>query len=483
VHYLGLDLGTTNVKAVVVGGDGAVVARGAAPVGLIHVDGGGVEQDIEEIFASTVAAIGEAGESADLSAVGAVGISAQGGALQVLDGDDRPVGRVISWLDARGRPYDRAVTDEIGAGELARRTGHPRGTMALGQLLRIRAESPELLAPPNRAGLVGDVIVGRLCGRRAHDATSLSCAVLYDPSTGGAETGLLERIGIAEGQLPDLLGPREPAGGLLDDVAAETGLPAGIPVGPAVHDQYACALGVGVVSAGDVMFGAGTAWVLMAISDRMMSPAGGNGFSCTHVVDGLFGQILSMGNGGSSVTWALKLLGMAAASGAEVDEMIGETPAGADGVRFLPFLAPTGGAGLGGELSGRLSGLKLRHGPAHVLRAVVEGLCLELDRYLHLLTGTGFDVARLVTCGGAARSSVTPQIAADVTGLPVACAAEPDTGAVGAAMLGRALVDTRTPLKDIALSMAPDERLVEPGRDAKTYQALFEEYVKSLAKV
>ena len=479
---LGLDLGTTNVKAVVVGDDGAVAARGAAPVGLIHVDGGGVEQDIEEIFAATVAAIRAAGRSADLSGVEAVGISAQGGALQILDGDDRPVGRVISWLDGRGRPFDRAVTAEIGADELARRTGHPRGTMVLGQLLRIRAESPSLLAPPHRVGLVGDVIVGRLCGRRAHDATSLSCAVLFDPTSGAAETGLLERIGITEDQLPNLLGPRDPAGGLLADVAAETHLPAGIPVGPAVHDQYACALGVGAVTAGDVMFGAGTAWVLMAVSDRMMPPAGGNGFSCTHVVDGLFGQILSMGNGGSSVTWTLKLLGMEKASGARVDEMIDGVPAGAGGVRFRPFLAPTGGAGLGGDLAGQLSGLKLRHGPAHVLRAVVEGLCLELKRYLGLLTGTGFDVARLVACGGAAGSSVTPQITADVTGLPVACAAEPDTGAVGAAMLGRALVDTRTPLKDIALSMAPDERAVEPGRDANVYSTLFEEYVKSLSE-
>ncbi len=482
MSWLGLDLGTANVKAAVLGDDGAVAARGSAPVGLIHVDGGGVEQDIDEIFAATVAAIHRAGQTANLSEVRAVGVSAQGGALQILDADDRPVGRVISWLDGRGRPFDRQITAEIGPDELARRTGHPRGTMALGQLLRLKAESPALLAPPNRIGLVGDIIVSRLCGRRAHDATSLSCAVLFNPSTGVADTGLLERIGIADAQLPDLLGPREVAGGLSADVAAETGLATGIPVGPAVHDQYACALGVGAVTGGDVMFGAGTAWVLMAVSERMMPSAGGNGFSCTHVADGLFGQLLSMGNGGSAVNWTLRLLGMAEAGVGQVDELICGIAPGADGVRFRPFLAPTGGAGLGGELSGRLGGLQLGHGPAHVLRAAVEGLCLELKRYLDLLTGAGLDVARLVMCGGAAGSSVTPRIVADVTGVPVACATEPDTGAIGAAILARGLVETRTPLRDMALAMAPDQRVVDPGPDAGVYGTMFQEYVKSLSK-
>ncbi|MHC4716234.1 MAG: FGGY-family carbohydrate kinase, partial [Planctomycetota bacterium] len=399
MSYLGLDLGTTNVKAVVVDDGGAVAARGSAPVALIHVDGGGVEQDIDEIFAATVGALRAAGESADLSAVEAIGVSAQGGALQILDGHDRPVGRVISWLDPRGRAFDERITADIGSDELARRTGHPRGTMALGQLLRLRAESPELLAPPHRIGLVGDIIVSRLCGRRAHDATSLSCAVLFDPAGGTAETGLLERIGIDEDRLPVLLGPREAAGPLLPGIAERTGLRPGIAVGAAVHDQYACALGVGATSAGDVMFGAGTAWVLMAVSDRMMTSAGNNGFVCAHVVDGRFGQIMSMGNGGSAVTWALKLLGMEDAGGSRVDELLDSVPAGADGVRFWPFLAPTGGAGLGPGRSGRLAGLKLGHGPAHVLRAVVEGLCLELRRYLDLLTGSGVDVARLIMCG------------------------------------------------------------------------------------
>jgi len=477
---LGLDIGTTNVKAVLVEEDGRVVARGSAPVRLIHVENGGVEQDIDEIFSATLGAIAQAGSSADLSAVEAVGVSSQGGALQILDESGRPLGRAISWLDARGDRHSERITREIGSAELARRTGHSRGTMALGQLLRLREERAELLAGHNRISFVGDVIVSRLCGRRAHDATSLSCAVLLNPSTGSVDQDMIERLGIIEAQLPELLSAREPAGGLLEAMARRTSLPAGIPVSPAVHDQYAAALGVGATAAGDVMFGAGTAWVLLAVSDRLMKPAAGAGFVCTHVVEGLYGQILSMVNGGSAVSWAMELTGLGGVSHEGIDDMLESVQAGSDGLRFWPLLVPAGGAGVARGMPGRLAGLRLLHGRAHVLRAVVEGLAMELVRYLGLLSDVGAAAERIIMCGGAAASRVTPQIIADATGLPVECAAESDTSALGAAMIGRGLLEPGTALASISERMVPPARLLEPGPNAGLYQGIAEQYAASL---
>ena len=89
-----------------------------------------------------------------------------------------------------------------------------------------------------------------------------------------------------------------------------TGLRAGIPVSAAIHDQYASALGTGAVRAGTVMVGTGTAWVLLAVNDRLAAPVIDEAFVCHHVVDGLCGQILSLVNGGSAFTWALHLLGL-----------------------------------------------------------------------------------------------------------------------------------------------------------------------------
>jgi len=476
---LGLDLGTTNVKALLAERDGRVVGRGAAPVRLIHTDDGGAEQDIEEIFASVVAAVHQAGRGNDLSRVEAVGVSSQGGALQILNEADQPVGRVISWLDGRRREYDRRIVEEMGAKAFFRRSGHPKCTMALGQLLRLRDRQPQLLALPNRIGFVGDVLVRRLCGRRAHDATSLSCAVLYNPAEGCADAELLRRAGISQEQLPDLLGPNDPAGTLTPAAAKATGLPVGIPVGPAVHDQYAAALGVGATAAGDVMFSAGTAWVLLAVSDRLASPAGGAGFVCRHVVDGLYGQILTLGNGGSAVNWALELTGLDAEK-TNLDALLASVPAGADGLRMRPLLYEGGGGGLTAGTAGRLDGIRLGHGKAHLLRAVVEGLAMELTRYLGMLAEAGAAAERLIMCGGAAGSEITPQVIADATGLPVDRAVEPDAAAVGAAILARGLVEDHASLADLARERKVAQRRVVPGGNAAAYGEMFEQYISNL---
>ena len=473
---LGLDLGTTNVKALVVERDGGIAARGSAPVGLIHVGADGVEQDIEEIWSATLSAIAQAGAGCDLGAVEAVGVSAQGGAMQVLDGDGRPAGRVISWLDGRGRPFDREITRELGGAWFAEHTGHGSSGISIGQILRLREEDGEL---PRRIGYVGDVIVSRLCGRGAHDATSLSIAMLHNPSLGTMDPELLGRLGLDAGQLPDLLPPRELAGPLRASVAREMGLPSGIPVSAAIHDQYAAALGGGAVAPGDVSFGAGTAWVFLAATDRLAGPAIPAAFVCTHVAEGLYGQMLSLGNGGSSLTWAL---GLAGVDGEAVDAILETAPAGCDGLRFWPFLAAMNPAGLAPGTPGRLDGLRLLHDAAHVVRAVVEGLALELTRYLGFLTDAGIEVGRLVMSGGAAASRVTPQIIADATGLPLACTTESEMSALGAAILARGLVEPGVALADLARAMAPPVRAVAPGPDAELYRRLFDDYVASLPR-
>ncbi len=470
---IGLDLGTTNVKAVLTGRDGRVVARAAAPVQTCAVGEHGVEQDIEEIWRSALAVLGDVARRAEGTQVQAVGVSSQGGALQMLGPDCEPLGRVISWLDGRGRPWGDRLRDELGPEWFALHVGHPAGGLTVGQLLRFREECPGLVEPPNLIGFVGDVIAARLCGRRAHDATSLSLCVLYNPKLGAADPDLLELLGIAAEQLPELLPARQAAGGLLPEVAETIGLPAGIPVSPAVHDQYAAALGCGAVHSGDVMFGAGTAWVLLAVADRLAEPVAPHAFVCRHVADGLYGQILSMGNGGSSFDWAVRMTGLDGAQAAELERLMASVPAGSGGVRFWPFLTP-------GPRAGRLAGLRLRHERGHVLRAVVEGLAMELGRHLRSLADAGASASRLLMCGGAAAGTVTPQIVADVTGLPVDCLCETEVSAVGAAVIARCLVEPTADPVDLAQEMSLPSRRIEPGTQAPTYRRLLSEYLASL---
>ncbi len=479
---LGLDLGTTNVKALLIDRRGKVVAQGSSPVERYYVGTDGIEQDIEEIWRATCAAVREAIRGGNAQKVRAVGVSSQGGAMQLLDAEGRPRGRVISWMDGRGRPYDaqieKELTAEFGPDFFVEHVGYDKPAISVGQILRLRKESPQLISADAQIGFVGDVIVGRLCGRRAHDATSLSIALLLNPGRGKADAELLERLHVGEWQLPDLL-PADTAAGRLTTAAAEaTGLPAGIPVTPAIHDQYAAALGAGSVAAGDVSLGTGTAWVIVANTVELLRPAAQNTFVCPHPVHGLFGQMQSMCNGGSAVEWALSMMGDSAPRGEKMDRLLAGVPAGCDGLQFWPLLSPGMNIRPFEQAGGRMAGIHLSHGPQHVLRAVVEGLACELARHLSALQKGGISVERLAMSGAAAKSSVTPGIIADVVGCPVACLEEPSISAFGAGVAARALVEPGADLAELARELAPSTRTVDPGANARMYAELFERYLK-----
>ena len=221
---LGLDLGTTNVKALVTDLTGRLLGEGSCAVRLSYVGTDGIEQDIEEIWQAVLLAIKQATESVSPAVIRAIGVSSQGGALQMLDAQARPLGRVVSWLDRRGRPFDDALTAELGPEWFAERIGHARSGLVIGQLLRLREESPALLEPPNRIGFVGDTIVKRLCGEAGHDGTSCGIGCLYNPALRDYDKNVLERLGLTAEQFPKLLPARQPRGGLRQVVARETGL-------------------------------------------------------------------------------------------------------------------------------------------------------------------------------------------------------------------------------------------------------------------
>jgi sugar (pentulose or hexulose) kinase len=277
--YLGLDLGTANVKAVVVKPNGRIASVGSAPVERYYTDDGGIEQNIGQIWNAARSAIRGAAGRVDSSKILAIGVSSQGGALQILDQNDISCGRVISWLDPRGRPFDASLTAERGEDFFTRRIGHGKSGLTIGQILRLQSKSSTALHRGRRVGFVGDLIVGRLCGRRAHDPTSWAIALLYNPWLKRSDPAILSILGLDDGQLPCLL-PATTAAGVLGKAAARAvDLPAGIPVSPAVHDQYAASLGAAAVAAGDVNFGAGTAWVLLANTGKL-SRAVVEGLAC-----------------------------------------------------------------------------------------------------------------------------------------------------------------------------------------------------------
>ena len=151
---------------------------------------------------------------------------------------------------------------------------------------------------------------------------------------------------------------------------------------------------------------------------------------------------------------------------------------GADGVRLWPFLDAYGGYRR--LTSGRVLGLKLSHGRGHLLRATIEGLCFELARQLGWLTEAGCPVSRVIMCGGAARSRITPQIVADITGCTVVCPSESEISALGASMLARAIVESDAAMETVCRAMAAPAREVRPGPAVSAYAEMLRDYVTAV---
>lgn len=477
MEFLGIDLGTTNVKALLADERAHILGRGCAAVSLRPGSLGAVEQDIDEIWQATIEAIRQAVAGSSRSAVKGIGISSQGAALQPLDIDGNAMGSVISWLDGRGREQDERNNEKLGHPWFAERIGHWGSGMAIGQIQRVRQEGQ---GSPCRFGFVGDLIVERLCGSAAHDATSAAIPLLLNPRRCAYDPDVLSLLGLEPNQLPPILPAHCPAGGLRREVAERLGLPANIPVSPAVHDQYAAALGVGAVQAGTAMFGAGTAWVLLAIMTQCNPPVTEDAFTAPHVVDGLFGQILSLHNGGSAVSWALALTGQEKKSGG-LESQIAAVPAGCEGLLCAPLLAPNAPAGLHPQSAGALTGLRLTHTPAHLLRAVIEGLGYELNRHLLMLRQAKFPLTRISMCGGASASPVTSQIIADITGLPVACAGESESSLLGALFIARKMNEPDRSWISLIQEMKTPDRIMMPGENRAFYQNAYRDYEQLIA--
>jgi xylulokinase len=221
---------------------------------------------------------------------------------------------------------------------------------------------------------------------------------------------------------------------------------------------------------------------MVANTPRLAPPVTKGAFVCPHPVQGIYGQMLSMVNGGSSVDWALGLVGEGKSGPRSMDDWLEAVPPGSEGLRFWPLLSPSAAPGPFAEPGGRLTGIRLAHSAGHLIRAVVEGLACELARHLKLLTDAGLPVRRLVMCGGAAASRVTPQIIADVTDRPVACVSESAPSGYGAATIAWALVEPDQDLAELARKLAPASRTVEPGENRPTYRELLEKYLEPFAK-
>lgn len=455
MYFLGIDIGSTAVKACIIrtcggsrinnGNNGvgdAVVARGNADYPTARPFPNYATQDPKDWNRATAAAVRQAVSAlpdGEAEKVWGICFSAQGGSIYAADENNDPLCDALTWMDRRAVAESADVCAEptLGLERIRSACGwRPAPTDCIAKLLWLRRNEPDIFAKASHFYTTEESVTGYLTGNFVTDATGEVMTRLYDYRAGKYLPEALAFLGITEQQLPAVLPCGSSAGNLLADVATEFGLPAGIPVYVGAHDQYCASIGSGVTEPGQLLLATGTAWVIFGVSDTpLISPP--YPAPCTHPIPGRFGIMSSMsGCGGALGAYAASC----GATAAELDcriETEGLTLA-RENCKNL-FICPLPPDPIIPHRDGVCVPLRTAdgHSEAHTALAAMEGAAFEARILIEAFESAGFPGGgQLVMSGGASKSPLWRSIVAAVfSDRPLYRLCEADAPALGAALL------------------------------------------------
>ncbi len=480
--FLGIDIGTTGAKAMLISEEGRILASAQKAYPLIAPRSGCCEQnaaDWWEAVLHTVKNVCKSPETAE--SVQAISLSTQGGTLVPTDARFNPLANAIVWSDTRCIGDRADALHALGEGYVYRASGWDlTGGLPLMQIRRMRSETPDIFAQTAYFLTVHDYITAKLTGRPAIDISNAGINQLVNISEKRYDDNLLNFAGVDESKLAALIPSCEPIGKLTKQAAAELGLSESTLVVSGAHDQYAVAFGAGICESGDAVIGTGTAWVVTALGD---APDFESGYSqSVSASAGRWGTMLSITTGGVCLDWFRNQVAGAVGSPLGYDELNelasrSDTP-GANGLRFYPYLSGAGQPEPNASCRAALLGLDLSHDCGHIARAIMEGVACQMVWALRKLESRR-PVRRLFLAGGATKSELWTRILAEIAGRPLCVSGVADLACVGAAMMAGvgcgAFRDTAEAVKRVRLN----RRDIEPdaGR-VQAYAEVFDDYIR-----
>jgi len=443
-QLVGLDVGTTGVKALALSPEGDVLARVEESYELSTPHPGWAEQDPEDWWRAAERALAALGGQP-----AAIGLSGQMHGLVVLDDRDRVLRPAILWNDQRTEAECVEIEERVGLARLIQLTGNRALTgFTAPKLLWLRRHEPTTYAQVAHVLLPKDYVRLRLTGEHAIDVADASGTLLFDVARRRWSQEMLEALELDAAWLPRALESPE--------VSGET--VAGIPVAAGAGDQAAAALGVGVDRPGPVSVVLGTSGVVFAALPAFAADPQARVHAFCHAVPGGWHAMGVMLSAGGSLRWLRDVLGPRGGYD-ELTAAAEEWPAGTEGLSFLPYLSGERTPHADPHARAAYAGLTLRHHRGALVRAVLEGVAYGLRDSLELLRELGVDPRDGRVSGGGARSDLWLRILASVLRLPIRRTAADEGSAFGAALLGGVAAGV---FRDVHEAVATCVRLLEP---------------------
>ena len=469
---IGLDVGTTCTKALVVDENGQVLSQGSQGYGLIS-DGKKIEQKAEDwVFASKTAICAAIKDLKDCEIV-AISLSTQGGSTVALDENGDFIGNSWTWMDGRSEEETACLEKKLGGDYIYKTTGW-RADPALDAAKIMRMKTMEQYKSAKKYITTLEVVNRWLTGLDAIDPTNAAMRQIYNVEQNCWDKPLLDAVGLTEEELPPVLATGSFVGGLTEEAATQTGLKAGTPVFNGAHDQYCASIGAGAVHDGDMLLSAGTTWVLMGVSKKPLFTqsyiAPGK-----HPVEGLYGAIASLICSGASLQWFKNNF-----LPEDFDVMNKEVAQRKEKTRdlmFFPYLAGANYPIWNADAKGSFTGIGLEHDRFDFARALMEGVAFGVRRASEDFRKNGTEIKTITMMGGAAKSDVWIQMIADITGAKIVRLNQGEVCALGAAVIAACGAGFYKTYEDAARAMVHVEKVFEP-QDTAWYEEKFQNFDK-----
>ncbi|MGB9595108.1 MAG: xylulokinase [Candidatus Poribacteria bacterium] len=463
---LGLDIGTTATKSLLIDIEGNIIASSSYNYNLITPKEDFVEQDPEDFWQGVITTTRKVlSQTNPNDKVLAISFSTQGGTLIPIDGNFKPVYNAISWMDHRAYRQAKEMREILGDEKVYKKTGWAiyDGLPWL-NILWIKSNIPDIFASTKYFMFVNDFIIHRLTGQMCMDPSNAGITQLFDIEKCQWDKEMLDLSGITQDQLSPVQRSGFVVGKLMQKASDELGLSEETLIVNGAHDQYCAALGSGVINPGDVMLSCGTAWVILGVMDELRFDDQMRLSISPHIIPNRWGALKSMGAVGSCMEWFIdNILSQGVRKNHIYDKLnasANKSPICAKGLIFFPS---SGGYGHGAR--GGFLGLSISHSIGDMARAIMEGITFDLRWTLEDVNDAGIKTNILRMVGGAASSPVWTKIVADVTNIPVVIPSVIQSASYGSALLagiGCGVFDSPTSACQI---LSKNERLIEPNKD------------------
>jgi xylulokinase len=488
LSLLGLDIGSTGVKAVAFNPEGEILAQAYREYPEVHGKPGWLELDAAEVWNGIVAVLNEVAEATGDDPVQSLCMSAMGETFTPVGADGEFLYNSIISPDSRALDEAASWRGTLGSERVFEITGMPlHPSFTLNKLMWMRRNMPDVHEQVDKYLLWPDVVMRKLGLRPRVDYTLCGRTMAFDIRKKRWSEEMLEAAGIEMELLGEPIASGEVVGELGSKGAEITGLPAGCLIVAGGHDQPMNALGAGVTQAGQAVDGMGTVECVTTALDKpvLTEPMREWNYCCyPHVVADMYVTLGYNYTSGDLLRWyrdnfALHEAAEAERNGMDVyDVILSGLPPKPTGVLVLPYLAGSGTPYLDPQASGAFLGLTLSADRKTIVKAIIEGTCYELHLNLTRMAEGGVEIDRLRATGGGSRSPVWLQIKADITGREVVTLNVTESGCLAGAMLGGVAAGVYEGLQDAVDVLVEERESCEPDwQRHEKYAELFEIYM------